>query len=294
MKIRTDLALESKEIFCSENKSDKISGVVSESVNIRGFDVTTVKITNKDGEKSIGKPVGTYVTFEVDPFLMRERNSFENACNVLKNILDSMKIKDKGSVLVAGLGNAAITADALGPFAVKNTIITRHLVERVPEYFGKMRAVAGISPGVLATTGIETDEIIKAVASDSDIAMIIVIDALASQSIDRLCRTIQISNTGIIPGSGVGNHRNAINLETMGVPVVAIGVPTVVYASTLIYDIAAKEGFDKIDLSKYSGDLLVTPRDIDENIKDMAKIIGYGINMSIHDMSTQDVDMFLS
>lgn len=294
MKIRTDLALESKEIFCSENKSDKISGVVSESVNIRGFDVTTVKITNKDGEKSIGKPVGTYVTFEADPFLMRERNSFENACNVLKNILDSLKIKDKGSVLVAGLGNAAITADALGPFAVKNTIITRHLVERVPEYFSKMRAVAGISPGVLATTGIETDEIIKAVASDSDIAMIIVIDALASQSIDRLCRTIQISNTGIIPGSGVGNHRNAINLETMGVPVIAIGVPTVVYASTLIYDIAAKKGFDKIDLSKYSGDLLVTPRDIDENIKDMAKIIGYGINMSIHDMSTHDIDMFLS
>jgi len=294
MRIRTDLALESKEFFCSENKISEISGVISEKQNIKGFDVTTVKITDKNGEKSIGKPMGNYVTFEVDPFLMREKSSFENACLILKEILDGMNDNNKGSVLVVGLGNAAITADALGPFAVKNTMITRHLVERIPEHFGKMRPVAAMAPGVLATTGIETDEIIKAIAADRDISAIIVIDALASRSVDRLCRTIQISDTGIIPGSGVGNHRNAINRETMGVPVISIGVPTVIYAETLVHDIVADTGVDNAEISKYSGNLLVTPRDIDENIRDMAKVIGYGINMSLHEISVTDVDMFLS
>ena len=294
MRIRTDLALESKEFFCSENKISEISGVVSEKQNIRGFDVTTVKITDKNGEKNIGKPMGNYVTFEVDPFLMREKSSFENACLILKEILDGMNDNNKGSVLVVGLGNAAITADALGPFAVKNTMITRHLVERIPEHFGKMRPVAAMAPGVLATTGIETDELIKAVSADRDISAIIVIDALASRSVDRLCRTIQISDTGIIPGSGVGNHRNAINRETMGVPVISIGVPTVIYAETLVRDIVADTGVDNAEISKYSCDLLVTPRDIDENIRDMAKVIGYGINMSLHEISVTDVDMFLS
>ncbi len=294
MKIRTDLALESREVFCSENKISEISGVISEKKNIKGFDVTTVKITDKNGEKAIGKPIGSYVTFEVDPFIMRERSSFENACLILKEILNDINDINSGSVLVVGLGNAAITADALGPFAVKNTMITRHLVERIPEHFGDMRPVAALAPGVLATTGIETDEIINAIAADKDISAIIVIDALASRSIDRLCRTIQISDAGITPGSGVGNHRNAINRETMGVPVISIGVPTVIYAETLVHDIADTVGINNAELSKYSGDLLVTPRDIDENIRDMAKVIGYGINMALHEISVTDVDMFLS
>jgi len=294
MKIRTDLAVEAKDFFCSENKSKEILGVVSEKKNIAGFDVMYVEVTDEKGAEAIGKPVGKYVTFEADPFLMREKGSFNDACNVLKKILDNMLSEIDGAVLVAGLGNDAITADALGPFAVKNTMITRHLVERVPGHFGSMRPVAAIVPGVLATTGIETDEIIRAIASDRDISAVIVIDALASRSLSRLCRTVQISDTGIIPGSGIGNHRNAINRDTMGVPVIAIGVPTVVYAGTLACDIAAEAGITNADLSKYGGDLLVTPRDIDENINDMAKIISYGINLALHDLTVEDVDMFLS
>ncbi|MBQ8830306.1 MAG: GPR endopeptidase [Oscillospiraceae bacterium] len=294
MEIRTDLALEAKEIFFSKSDSKSISGVISKEINIKGFDITTVEISDEKGAKAIGKPIGKYVTFEIEPFLTRDKNSFEEACFILRDILESILNKKDGSVLVAGLGNSAITADALGPFAVKNTMVTRHLVERVPEHFGSMRPVAAIAPGVLATTGLETDEIIKAVAADKDISAIVVIDALASRSLDRLCRTIQISDTGIIPGSGVGNHRNAINRETMGVPVVSIGVPTVVYAGTLAHDIAAEAGFKNTDLSKYGGDLIVTPRDIDENIRDMAKVIGYGINLSLHDITVGDVDMFLS
>lgn len=294
MEIRTDLALEAKNFFCSNKNSKTISGVVSRNENIKGFDVTTVEVLNKNGAEAINKPIGKYITFEVDPFLSREKHSFENACFIIKDILDNIMNEFGGSVLVVGLGNRAITADALGPFAVKNTIITRHLVEKIPEHFGFMRSVAGIAPGVLATTGLETDEIIKAVSSDKNIEAIIVIDALASRSLDRLCRTIQISDTGIIPGSGVGNHRNAINRETMGIPVISIGVPTVVYANTLAYDIAHKAGIKNIDFSKYGGDIIVTPRDIDENIRDMAKIIGYGINLSLHGIDISEIDMFLS
>lgn len=294
MEIRTDLALEAKDFFCSNSNTKEISGVISEKKNIDGFDVTTVKITDKDGEKAVGKPIGEYVTFETDPFLMRETDSFETACSVLENILSDMMKAEKGSVLVAGLGNSAITADALGPLAVRNTMITRHLVERVPEHFGEMRSVAAIAPGVLATTGLETEEIIRSVSQNKDISAIIAIDALASRSLNRLCRTVQISDTGIIPGSGVGNHRNALNRETIGIPVIAIGVPTVVYAGTLAQDIAVEAGIKNADLTKYGGDLIVTPRDIDENIRDMAKLIGYGINLALHGLSVQDVTMFLS
>ncbi len=294
MEIRTDLALEAKDFFCSNSKTKEIDGVISENKNIDGFEVATVEITDKNGEKAVGKPIGKYVTFETDPFIMREKNAFEKACSVLKSILSDMIKSEKGSVLIAGLGNAAITADALGPLTVKNTVITRHLVERVPEHFGEMRPVAAIAPGVLATTGLETEEIIRAVSQNRDISAIIAVDALASRSLSRLCRTIQISNTGIIPGSGVGNHRNAINRETMGIPVITIGVPTVVYAGTLAHDIAVEAGIENANLTEYGRDLIVTPRDIDENIRDMAKVIGYGINLSLHGLTIEDVDMFLS
>ena len=197
---------------------------------------------------------------------------------------------------MAGLGNRNITSDALGPYALDNTIVTRHLIEKIPEYFGEMRSVAAIAPGVLASTGMETEEIIGAVSKNEDISLIIAVDALASRSIKRLCRTVQISDTGISPGSGVGNHRNALNRETLGVPVIAIGVPTVVYAGTLAYDIAVNAGIDanESELSIYSGDLIVTPRDIDENIRDMAKLIGYGINLALQDITVEDINMLLS
>ena len=297
MSIRTDIASEAKDFFCSSNKSKEIDGVISGKKSMDGFDVTTVKITNENGERAIGKPKGSYVTFEADPFLLREKSAFERACNVLKTIIGEM-IQDnaEGEILVAGLGNMDITSDALGPLTVKNTVITRHLVERVPEHFGTMHPVAALAPGVLSATGMETEEIISSVLKGKNFSAIIVVDALASRSLDRLCRTVQISDTGIVPGSGVGNHRNALNRETLGIPVIAVGVPTVVYAATLAYDIISKTEIEVNNeiLTKYSGDIIVTPRDIDENIRDMSKLIGYGINLAIQDLTVEDINMFLS
>ena len=296
MNIRTDLAFEARDFYCSENKLSEIKGVISKKESVDGFDITTVNIINSKGEKVIGKPKGKYVTFEVDPFLMREENSFLNACNVLKDILKNMLPKINGTVLIVGLGNSYITSDALGPLTLKNILITRHLIEKIPEYFGNMNPVASITPGVLSLTGMETEEIVGSLMSNRDISLVIVIDALASGSIKRLCRTIQISDTGISPGSGVGNHRNALNFETLGVPVIAIGVPTVVYAGTLVYEIATNNGIDldKSKITEYSGDLIVTPRDIDENMRDMAKLIGYGINLAVQDITVNEINMLLS
>ncbi len=296
MNIRTDLAFESRDFYCSENKLSEISGVMSKKDNINGFDITTVNILNSEGEKIIGKPKGKYITFEVDPFLMREENSFLNACNLLKDILKDVLPKINGTVLIVGLGNSYITSDALGPLTVKNTLITRHLIEKIPEYFGNMKPVAAITPGVLSLTGMETEEIVGSLMNNQDISLVIAIDALASRSIKRLCRTIQISDTGISPGSGVGNHRNALNFENLGVPVIAIGVPTVVYAGTLVYDIASNSGvdLDESKITEYSGELIVTPRDIDENMRDMAKVIGYGINLAVQDITVNEINMLLS
>ena len=297
MTIRTDLAFEARDIITEKTGIKDIDGIVSENKRIHGFEIKTVKVLNDKGAKKIGKPKGEYVTMDIDPLLIREKESFENASYILGEVLKNMLPADEnGAVFVVGLGNRDITSDALGPFTVKNTMITRHLVKKVSEYFGEMRPVAAMSPGVLASTGIETSEIIKAVAEDSEISAIIAVDALASRSVNRLCRTVQISDTGITPGSGVGNHRNALNLNTMGVPVIAVGVPTVVYAGTLAYDIANSAGVDvdETKISKYSGDLIVTPRDIDENIRDMAKLIGYGINVALHQLQVNDITMFLS
>ena len=296
MSIRTDLAFESKDFYCSSKNISDFPGVISKKKNFKGFEITTVKVTDDEGEKAIGKPKGCYITFEADPLLMREKDSFENACNLIKDILKDVLPDINGTALIVGLGNQNITSDALGPYTLKNTIVTRHLIEKIPEYFGEMRSVAAIAPGVLSTTGFETEEIISTIAKNKDISLVIAIDALASRSIKRLCRTVQISDTGISPGSGVGNHRRALNRETLGVPVIAIGVPTVVYASTLAYDVAVNAGIEVSEnsISTYSRDLLVTPRDIDENIKDMAKLIGYGINLSLQDITIEDINMLLS
>lgn len=297
MNIRTDLAYEVIDLIAEKSGRNDVDGIITENENIDGFDVKTVKVINSQGSEKIGKPVGEYVTMDTDPLNMREMDAFEKACKVLGSILKKILSKsENGSILVAGLGNREIISDALGPFVVKNTMVTRHLVRKVSEYFGEMRQVAAIAPGVLASTGMETGEIINSLVTGSDVSAIIVIDALASRSLSRLCRTVQVSNTGIIPGSGVGNHRNAINRETIGIPVIAVGVPTVVYAGTLAYDIAKNSGFElkEKDLSKYSGELIVTPRDIDENVRDMAKLIGYGINIALHDLEVNDITMFLS
>ncbi|MDR3862252.1 MAG: GPR endopeptidase [Flavonifractor sp.] len=200
--------------------------------------------------------------------------------------------------LVVGLGNRAITPDNIGPKAADQTMVTRHLVERVPEHFGSFRPVAALAAGVLGTTGMESGEVVRAVAEQIKPACVVAVDALASRSLRRVCRTIQLADTGITPGSGVGNARAALNAETLGVPVIAVGVPTVVDAATLTCDVLAEAGKGELNPAALQGagnGLIVTPKDIDTQVHDLAKVIGYGINLALHTgLTIEDVELFLS
>ena len=297
---RTDLAVEAQEIWReSAEKQTELKGVRSREKEENGYKITTVEILDDAGEKALGKPVGTYVTIQIDKLIRREDNAFTLGAQTLgAQIADMLKLNEEDSVLVVGLGNEAITPDAIGPKTAKNTMVTRHLVEKMPEMFGSMRRVSVLISGVLGTTGIESAELIKAVAQKLQPDRVLVVDALASRKLARICTTVQLADTGIIPGSGVGNKRAAINKETLGIPVTAIGVPTVVDAATLTADLAELAGVKDLsaeDISKHGEMMIVTPREIDANVGDISKLVGYGINMALHkDISIDDINMFLS
>lgn len=297
---RTDLAVEAKELWReSAEEQTELKGVKSREKDSNGFKITTVEILDEKGAEELQKPIGSYITMEIDKLLKREDNAFILGAETLgKEITALLKLKDKDSVLVVGLGNEAITPDAIGPQTAKNTMVTRHLVEKMPEEFGTMRRVAVLNSGVLGTTGIESAEFIKAVVEKLKPDHVIVVDALASRKLARVCRTIQLADTGIVPGSGVGNSRAAINKETLGVSVTAIGVPTVVDAATLAADLAEQAGAKDInpeDMSNYGRGMIVTPKEIDANVADISKLVGYGINLALHSgLNTEDITMFLS
>lgn len=297
--IRTDLALEAKEIWAeSADKQTALKGVEARDKQSYGFEVTTVKILDEEGEKELNKPRGTYVTIGLDEIIRREEDSFVRGVSALQTeLMDMMELKEGQSVLVVGLGNPAITPDAIGPKTAQSTMVTRHLVERVPEHFGNFRQVSVLETGVLGTTGIESAEIIRAVTEKVAPDCVIVVDALASRRLNRVCRTIQLADTGIVPGSGVGNSRAAINRDVLGVPVVAIGVPTVVDAATLAADLIEQAGMGEADPSNFSdvgGSMIVTPKEIDSQVCDISKLIGYGINMALHEgISIEDINMFV-
>jgi len=297
-RIRTDLALEAEQLFRAENAPrGSIPGVRATERLTDGFAVSTIEVLDERGEAAIGKPRGRYVTLELGALLRREKNAFSEACSLLAAELRSLlQLPFSDSVLVAGLGNRDITPDAIGPLALDHVMVTRHLREAIPEHFSAFRPVCGIQSGVLGTTGIESGHMIAALCREVRPAAVVAIDALASRSMNRLCRTVQISDTGIVPGSGVGNARQALNRQTLGVPVIAVGVPTVVDAATLAFDIVNDAGLDiDPDTLHSSGQMIVTPRDIDRNVRDMAKLIGYSLNLAFHKgISVQDVDMFLS
>lgn len=299
-KKRTDLAVEAKELWReSAEKQTELKGVRSREKDSNGFKVTTVEILDDQGARALGKPVGTYITIEIDRLVHREENAFTMGAEALgSEISGMMKLKEQDSVLVVGLGNEAITPDAIGPKTAKNTMVTRHLVEKMPDMFGSMRRVSVLISGVLGTTGIESADFIKAVTEKLKPDYVVVVDALASRKLARICRTVQLADTGIVPGSGVGNSRAAINREKLGVPVIAIGVPTVVDAATLAADLAEQAGANDIkpeDMAHYGGDMIVTPKEIDSNVSDISKLIGYGINLALHgNISIEDINMFLS
>ena len=295
--IRTDLALEARQLRQESEGLDALPGIRAEERRCGGFPVTTVEVLDARGEEAIGKPCGTYITVELDGLVHREENAFSSAAQLLADQLRTLvSLEPGGSYLVAGLGNRGITPDAVGPETVDHVLVTRHLKERLPEDFASFRPVSAVCSGVLGTTGIESGDLVRAVAEKIRPTAVFAVDALASRATDRLCRTVQLADTGIVPGSGVGNARRALNRETLGVPVIAIGVPTVVDAATLALDLAERAGA-ALDPAAFGdvGSMIVTPRDIDKNVRDVGKLIGYAINLALHDgLTVSDIDMLLS
>ncbi|MDE7036923.1 MAG: GPR endopeptidase [Lachnospiraceae bacterium] len=309
--IRTDLALEDKERFESDNV--EVQGVTLKEEDYdeeREIKVTTVRIETENGAKVMKKPVGTYITMEAPNMAVPDEDYHDEISKELAKFLARFIKKDKEdySILVVGLGNRKVTPDALGPYVVDNLNITRHIVKEYGKYaMGEenVRLVSAIVPGVMAQTGMETVEIIKGIVRETKPDMMIAVDALAARSSKRLNRTIQITDTGINPGSGVGNHRNAITKDTVGIPVVAIGVPTVVDAATIVndtmenlilalessetlrgvgvvmqgYNAAEKYELVKELISPHLNGLFVTPKDIDETVKRISYTISEALNM---------------
>lgn len=300
LKRRTDLAMEAKQLWEeTAQQQTKLEGVEATESLREGFHVDNVHIMNDTGAQALGKPPGHYVTITLTGLKQREEDAFGRAARALAAELTAMlNLPEKATALVVGLGNRSITPDAVGPHVTDHTMATRHLVTQVPEQFGAFRPVAALAAGVLGTTGMESSEIMKGVVDELKPACVIAVDALASRSLSRVCNTVQLSDTGIVPGSGVGNNRAALNKETLGVPVIAIGVPTVVDGATLCADLLAEAGKGELEPETLKGagaDLFVTPRDIDSSVADLAKVIGYGINLALQpSLSIPDIDMFLS
>jgi len=294
---RTDLALEARELWQeSAEKTTRLSGVKATKTKREGYPVTRVDILDQRGEKALGKPQGSYLTIDLTTFWQRKADFFERAVRAVGSQLKEL-LPEEGPVLIIGLGNEAMTPDAVGPLAADNILITRHLIAAMPKHFAGFRPVAVFRTGVLGTTGVESAEAVRGLVAEVKPALVIAIDALASRRCERVCTTVQLSDTGIIPGSGVGNHRAALNRETLGVPVLAVGIPTVVDAATLAADLLEESGVENIDsetLRGGKGDLMVTTRDIDQQVRDLSKVVGYGINWALQDLEIEEMNALLS
>lgn len=309
--IRTDLALEQKERFESDNV--EVQGVVltEEYDEEREIRITTVKIETENGAKVMGKPVGTYITMEAPNMAVPDEDYHREISREIASFIEKMLPVKKGkdyNALVVGLGNRQVTPDALGPFVADNLNVTRHIIREYGKYaMGEEHAksVSAIVPGVMGQTGMETVEIIRGVVAETKPDFVIAIDALAARNTRRLNRTIQIADTGINPGSGVGNHRNGITKDTVGIPVIAIGVPTVVDAATIAgdtmenlikalessetlkgvgvvlqgYNAAEKYELVKELIAPHLNGMFVTPKDIDDTVKRISYTISEGLNI---------------
>lgn len=307
--IRTDLALEATEIC--EEQSTALDGVVVDTKELEDCTITTVEIINEIGSKIMNKEIGKYITLESGLMKFDDDDSREKVINYLKDELIEIFGTDQSKkTLIIGLGNWNITSDALGPRAVSKTLVTRHIFKNYnKDYDDDFSEVAALSPGVMGITGIETVEIVKSIVDKIKPDRVVAIDALASRKMDRVNSTIQISTGGIAPGGGVGNKRKALDKSYLGVDVIAIGVPTVVDAATLTIDVldlaidnlieVSQENSEfykmltklkeeekyqliKDSLDPYDKNLIVTPKDIDETIENLAIIISEGLNRSLH------------
>lgn len=288
--LRTDLAVEAREIWqSSADFSTNVDGLLHEQRERNGVPVTTVEIKSEEASKALGKGEGRYVTLGLDSVQRREDRAFPKTVRVIAEELGVfLAVLPKGEpVLVAGLGNRLITPDALGPGTHRNVLVTRHLVGEMPEQFGYLRPVASICAEVMGNTGVESGEVVRAVCERIRPCCVIAVDALASRSVERLCRTVQISDAGIAPGSGVGNHRFPLTKESLGVPVIAVGVPTVVDGAALCAQLRGER-------DEMGQGLMVTPRDIDRQVADLSKLLGYGISLALQpQMTVAELELLL-
>ncbi len=327
--VRTDLTLEAHELLREQslkekNEQQEIPGIRLENAGNDEIKITRVVVETPAGEKAIGKPMGNYVTLEIPGLRDNDQELYENTCKALgQELAGILKLGEKSMTLVVGLGNWNVTPDALGPKVVSSMMVTRHLLEYLPEQVDEgVRPVCAVAPGVLGITGIETGEIIRGIVERIRPDYVIAIDALASRKMERVNTTIQIADTGISPGSGVGNKRMELSRATLGIPVIAIGVPTVVDAATMANDTIdlvldsmieqAPQGTEFYNMMKsidrdekynmikevlepYIGNLIVTPKEIDEVVKKVAKVIANGLNIALHQgITLNDVNRYVN
>ncbi|GHU65943.1 GPR endopeptidase [Clostridia bacterium] len=306
-RIRTDLALESNAL---RNATGEVAGVRMCQTQYGSVMETVVDILNQRGAEALGRCVGRYVTLACGELSMDDVQAQDTLVQRLRHTLDSM-IPKNGDVLVVGLGNRRITADSLGPKVVDRIIVTRHMRDQTPfSLKGRLRSVSAVAPGVLGVTGMETAEVVRGIVEHVRPVAVIAIDALAARETARICTTLQIADTGIDPGSGIGNHRMALNRETLGVPVVALGVPMVVYAATIARDalslLAGDLGFDceehaqALDVlvqrvvAEQLGDMVVTPREVDERVENIAEAIALGLNKALQpNLSAEEIPLLM-
>lgn len=324
--IRTDMADESRVVGAGSQvrAADGFGeGIRVERDGDEEVAITRVHVDTPEGEQKVGKPIGSYITMDIPAISQKSRDLYEKSSRMMARELESLIHLDiKDTVLIVGLGNWNVTADALGPKVAQHVLVTRHIYEYLPkEVDSTERPVCAVSPGVLGITGIETSHIIKGIVDNVKPALVIAVDALASRSMKRVNSSVQFADTGIAPGSGVGNKRTALTKETLGVPVIAIGVPTVVDAATMASDVldlvmdsmmqqAGPESdfykmLSQVDrdekykmiielLEPNSGNLIVTPKDSDDIVEYLSKLIANGINMALHkNIGPQDVDRFI-
>ena len=306
---RTDLAVERTNIYRKANKLEEIDGIETEDQEVsENIKVSRVKITNENGEQAIGKKKGVYVTIDLKDLKVADEDDIQKASDTLSNELKSIiqnHVQSKDDIMVVGLGNIYVTPDSLGPKVINEIDVTRHIIKYLPQYIDEnARPVTAISPGVLGTTGIETYEILKGIVDNVKPKLLIVIDALASRSIERISSTIQISDTGIVPGAGIGNTRQEISEKTLGIPVVALGIPTVVESAVLVNDcldlfitklqeeaksneylnkLKEQDNYEEIKEALIPNDynMIVTPKEIDELIENMKDVVARGINYAM-------------
>lgn len=305
---RTDLALERNEVYKEKNKLNEIDGVSVNNETINEVEISRIKILNEEGEKILQKPAGTYITLDVKKLKLADE---EKLSKIAETVADELRkivgehVNETEDILVVGLGNLYVTPDALGPKVVPEIEVTRHILEYMPSIMPEdTRPVSAISPGVLGVTGIETMEILKGVVQNVKPKLLIVIDALATRSIDRISSSIQIADTGIVPGAGVENTRKEISKKTLGIPVIAIGIPTVVDLATITNEcidifieslqekamsndylnkLKENDNYEEIKEALVPKDynMIVTPKEIDKLIENMSKIVSSAINMAM-------------